>query len=1765
MENLQNRFAFDAKTLISLCKKNADQDLSNQADALLDIRMKDIDSRWEKVEKSYEELMLSELSEEIKATAQEQYDSCVDIYYLTISKILNLVKPTKISIEARESIGPTLPNPPNSNFNSGLKLPPCDTQIFSGGYEDWPAFRDMFTAVYINHPRLTNAEKLYHLRNKTTDTAGAIVKRFTLTDDNFELAWNALKLRYENVRVLVDNQIRNLFNIPAAVKEDSESLQRIHSSVTDSLAMLKGLGVSTDGWDPMLVNLVYSKLPHETLAHWEQSLNASRKLPPWSDLSDFLLKRCEVVERISTIKITKSPSLNNSDSQSPIQMYASQEKINLKCKICEKDHNLRVCPQFRKLSIQERVDFIFKNQFCNNCLSPSHTKKHCTSKNTCLNCNKQHHTLLHMRAFNPFRKNNNDQFKNGQTNPDNKSDPKNSNNRSYDLNEADQRPSTSQAIKPKINANYATDSTNILLRTALVQIESRGELFTIRALIDPGSERTFLSEKIQKRLNLPSRKSYSEIVGIGGQCQTAEKECDIVLVSKIKNVRFSVTAIVLPKVTNQIPSTSFDVTSTANLSDLDLADPHFNISSPIDLVLGNDSERFINLDGIRRDVCGSATAYKTVFGWVLSGSVQTKPIFSFSTSVKSAEDNNLDKLIRKFWEQEEIPSARPISSEDEYCEQFYSQTTKRLPNGRYMVRLPFRQDFPETRFLGPSRFVALSQYVRLEQTLTKDPLLQNQYNEVLKEYITLDHMEETTSKEFFSNEKCDSFYLPHHAVVRPESKTTKVRVVFNASRRTKSGFSLNDVLYTGPTLQADLMTVIINWRFYKFVFNGDIQKMYRQILIDPIDRPFQRILFQKSPREAVKDYQMKTVTFGVNCAPFLAIRTLLQLASDSQEQFPKAAVILQKETYVDDILTGGHTIESALESQAQLIKTLESAGLLLKKITANNSQLLTSFPKEDLYDSDFLKFHDASTMKALGIRWNALTDSFSYYFEPIPQASQITKRKIVSSVAKLFDPAGWISPVVVKGKILIQQLWLEKIDWDDLVSPDSLRIWNEIITDLQKIQEIQIPRWIQFTPVDNIQIHGFCDASKLAYCAAIYIRIETSSSVVFSNLLVAKTKVAPLASITLPRLELSGSVMLAKLVHHTITSLNLSNTEIILWCDSSIVLGWLAKPPATWKEIYVANRIGHIHTLLPNAKWRHVPTHCNPADLGSRGCRPQDLIGNTLWWHGPAWLINPKTEWPRNNPLNSFKSYEKSSNNVIEKGNLPVPTSSFHISLLPEDILKRFSSYTRALRVLAYVFRYIRRFKSSFANPNFPLQYHNTELGQEEIKSVKSRLIMLAQKKCYQIEYDALLKSEPIPKNSSLFTLNPLLDQEGILRVNGRLANSSLPFKERFPIILPRDSRLCELYLLHLHEFLAHGECSLMCRMIQTEFYISRLKLRVKKVIRYCKTCIIYKKQACSQIMAALPPDRCTYSFPFNITGIDFAGPFELKSSTLRRAATVKGYVCVFVCFATKAIHLEPCSSLSTPAFQATFSRFIGRRGLPQKVVSDNGRNFVGANRTLRREFTTFINTTSQDIAQKYISHGFDWSFIPPQAPHMGGLWEAAVKSFKFHLKRVAGAYRFNFEEFTTLLARIEGVLNSRPISSLSEDPSDLTALTPGHFLRGGPIMSFPEQTNDNLSLINRWEKLKAIHHKLSLQWKEEYLKSMHKRYKWKFSTPNLKVGDFVVVMDDLLPPCEWRLGRIEKVHSGSDHHVRVVDVRTQNGTITRAITKLCYLPYNNS
>ncbi|XP_075167689.1 uncharacterized protein LOC142239809 [Haematobia irritans] len=350
---------------------------------------------------------------------------------------------------------------------------------------------------------------------------------------------------------------------------------------------------------------------------------------------------------------------------------------------------------------------------------------------------------------------------------------------------------------------------------------------------------------------------------------------------------------------------------------------------------------------------------------------------------------------------------------------------------------------------------------------------------------------------------------------------------------------------------------------------------------------------------------------------------------------------------------------------------------------------------------------------------------------------------------------------------------------------------------------------------------------------------------------------------------------------------------------------------------------------------------------------------------------------------------------------------------------------------------------------------------------------------------------------------------------------------------------------------------------IRLECWIIRGKNVIKAHIRNCKKCILSRKTLQVQLMAALPPERTTISRPFTNTGVDYAGPFDLKTFSGRGSRISKGYVCLFICFASRAIHLEAVSDLSTVAFMAALTRFVSRRGCPSRIYLDNGRNFVGAAREIRRNFAKVIFEMKCESITRYGQQKLEWHFIPAGAPHMGGLWEAGVKSCKGHLKKIAGQIRLTFEEFSTVLTSIESCLNSRPLTPMSENIDDLAALTPAHFLIGASLLSpaEPEEIPSRTAILNRWRRVKIIQQDFCRRWKTDYLKELHKRNKWKRPQENLRLNDLVVLHQDTGFSNEWRLGRVTKLYPGSDGNVRVVDLRTQSGVITRPVHKLVLLP----
>ncbi|XP_071057301.1 uncharacterized protein [Onthophagus taurus] len=677
--------------------------------------------------------------------------------------------------------------------------------------------------------------------------------------------------------------------------------------------------------------------------------------------------------------------------------------------------------------------------------------------------------------------------------------------------------------------------------------------------------------------------------------------------------------------------------------------------------------------------------------------------------------------------------------------------------------------------------------------------------------------------------------------------------------------------------------------------------------------------------------------------------------------------------------------------------------------------------------------------------------------------------------------------------------------------------------------------------VTSIELHGFADASNNAFGAVIYLRVTKPGKVVIS-LIGSKTKVAPLKSVTIPRLELCAAVLLVRLTKRVLSVLDIQDVPVHLWSDSTVVLSWICSHPSRWKD-FVRNRIIEIQEL-PEAQWSYVTSQDNPADLASRGVPVHRLQHDSFWWSGPSWLSLPSSNWPSGRPAApSEAKREQRSNPIIHTASVMYGWNLKH----------RYSTLNKLLRVTAWCFRIFNRLKFDSV----------TEvLSPKEINHALMFWIRECQKFHFDEEVGTLQEGRVVKNSSSLYRLTPFLDGEGFLRVTGRLRFAALDWDEKHPIILPKESRLTTLIIDNHHRGTLHGGTQLTLSSIRRRFWIVGGRVPIRSFIQKCMISAKQRTEASQQLMGQLPPSRVTPSRPFTNTGVDYAGPFQLRTFRGRSGKTYKGYLVLFICLATSAIHLEIATDYSTSGFLAAYRRFSGRRGLCKYLYSDCGTNLVGADRELRTMFSA-ASKEWKHIAGILSDDGTQWRFNPPAAPHFGGKWEAGVRSVKTHLKKIVGATLLTYEEFYTVLVQIEAVLNSRPLCAISEDPSNYDVLTPAHFLIGSALNIVPEPSllDENVSRLSRWQALRRMVEDFWRKWERFYLQSIQNSTKW-FDKRNLpEIGSLVLVKDERLPPANWLMARVLQLHSGSDGNVRIATIKTPTTTLIRPIAKLCVLP----
>ncbi|XP_043264280.1 uncharacterized protein LOC122404410 [Colletes gigas] len=1237
--------------------------------------------------------------------------------------------------------------------------------------------------------------------------------------------------------------------------------------------------------------------------------------------------------------------------------------------------------------------------------------------------------------------------------------------------------------------------------------------------------------------------------GLGRAVSSIQSTAQVAVSSRHNSFRTNVSCFVLKTITEDMPNVLIDRTSTATPPGMQLADPNFAKSKQIDLLIGAGLFWQLLCVGQQKAGTGGLIWQKTRFGWVLGGQLNSLDDRTRISTCHVISNEQLNNSLARFWELETVAldKDRPLTDATNDAEQHFRRTTRRDDDGRYLVSIPFTNNIDQ---LGDSRAQAETRFAAIERKLARQPELRQEYVSFMHEYERLGHM---TRRDTATTSNTLGFYLSHHAVFKASSTTTRVRIVFDGSAKTSSGLSLNDVQLVGPTVQDDLFSIIVRFRKHRFVLSADVEKMYRQVLVRPEDRKYQRILWRPCVDGPINTYELNTVTYGTSSAPFLATRVLHQIGLECANQSPLASRAIIHDFYVDDLLTGCETAKETQALKEQLTQVLGQAGLQLRKWASNKPEILRnrSTTEKEIKSPE-------RDPKTLGLIWLSGPDELRFSVrEPI--LNRITKRTILSEIAQVFDPLGLIGPVITKAKILMQSLWQLQLGWDEGIDQDLHTQWSKFRTELNQVKEIEIPRRVICDNARSIELHGFSDASEKAYGACIYLRSLDETGRYTVRLLCAKSRVAPLKATTLPRLELCGALLLAQLVKRVRHALQLKIDCEHYWSDSTIALAWIRGQPNRWKT-FVANRVSEIRQSTSIDNWHHVASVDNPADMISRGTDPTTLRFTHLWWSGPSWLLHEQPEWP---------SIEPTPHTMPEE----VTRVLGHVatSNCPTDILCRFSSYSKLIRIVDYCRKFLDRLKSKTSEknqitavqPNI-INSPQTFLTARELALSEETIVKLVQQECFGKEISDLRATKPLTQTSKIISLNPFLDAKGLLRVGGRLENAPIIYNQKHPLILPSDHPVTNLIVAYEHCRLLHAGCQLTSASLRNRFWIVACKRVVRKTIHRCIRCFRTKPTGINPIMGNLPATRVTPARPFATCGVDYAGPLLIKERGRARTAH-KAYLCIFVCFVTKAVHIELATELSTDAFLNCLNRFIARRGRSHCIYSDNGRNFIGARNNLN-ELGVLLNNKEHHakIGKALAQEQIQWHLIPPHAPHFGGLWESAVKSAKQHLRRIIGEQRLTYEELYTILAQIEACLNSRPLHPLSSDPNDLTPLTPGHFLIGDALTALPQQ--DLLPLkqnrLNRYQLVQQMLQHFWKRWQQEYLHHLQQRQKWRLNSPTIvKTGAVVVVREDNIPPLRWRLGRIIELQPGTDGIVRVVSIKVSDGIIKRPVTRICLLP----
>ena len=936
---------------------------------------------------------------------------------------------------------------------------------------------------------------------------------------------------------------------------------------------------------------------------------------------------------------------------------------------------------------------------------------------------------------------------------------------------------------------------------------------------------------------------------------------------------------------------------------------------------------------------------------------------------------------------------------------------------------------------------------------------------------------------------------------------------------------------------------------------ADIENAFLQVALQEQERDMTRFLWLKDINKPpipsnLEIYRFTRVPFVIISNPFLLGATIKHHLKETSK-----APNISKDMYIDNLVTGTNSEEEAIKLYTDTKETFKKISMNIRDWKSNDTEVDNSIP-----DSDEMK---GTVIKVLGLIWNTENDNLSISTAKFMKMSpSTTKRQVLTTIASLFDPLGYLSPATMKMRLFLEKLWNKGIDWDDDIEQSDIEVWRKMLDDLKGLSEVSVPRYIGNY---DSQLICFCDASKDAYATVIYLRTtyKGNNNV---NLVFSKSRISPRTSISIPRLELLAVLIGVRSLNFVSKELGFTDNRQIVWTDSQCVLNWIkTKKPLS---VFVQNRITEIKQNN-DLEFRYIYKKENPADMPSRGTTSDELKDSSLWWNGPEWLKAGINTWPTWNVqtidkrvMDDITSEIKGQKTLFETTAVVQVTNE---TLSPFGINERnYSSLSKLLNVTVYMTRFIQKLKN--------VEVLQTPPTANEIEEAQLKWIKYLQRKHYRdTKHGELGLKQQITQSQ----LNPRIDNHGLVRCFGRFSNTMLPEEAITPILLPREETFVHLLIEAHHVKLLHAGVSHTLSQLRYKFWIPKGRAEVKYILKRCRTCRKYEGGPFKMpLMTPWPTSKVIRALPFQNTGLDYFGPLYIKQAHIKERRKV--WVCLFTCVVVRAIHLEIVGDLSAEEFLQALRRFIARRGAPKEIILDNASQFKLAKSTVDIAWEKAVHdpNVQSHIAQQRIK----WNFIVELSPWMGGFYERLVRSSKIALRKSIGKKSVTMLQLQTFLAETEAVLNSRPLVYIGEELYDGTAITPAHFISlntmtGTPPLGTEEESKDpdyketqssKEILLNKWKKGQNILDSFWVTWRNDYLLNLRERSQIKLKSKRIeskelaKVGNVVQVKENA-PRGSWKIAKIVELIPNSDGNIRAAKLLLLSKNIVTRPLNLLY------